>query len=699
MDNKGEILKKVYLVYFVMVVLGLSILGKAAYIQFVEGDEWREKAKKLSIRYENIEATRGNILAVDGSLMAASVPIFELRIDAGNTHYNDEFFYENVDSLAWHMANHFRDRSKKEYKQILEQGRKKNNRYLLLKRNITYSDLKKVRKFPIFRLGKYKGGLIAQAKNKRELPFKWLAFRTIGWDKDGSENDIGLEGAYSHLLEGESGQRLMQRIGNGVWRPLNDENEIEPRNGHDIVTSIDINIQDVAEDALMRQLIANEADHGCAILMEVKTGFIVAIANLGKNKEGFYEEKYNYAIGESSEPGSTFKLASLLAALDDGLVSLSDTVDTQGGTVMFANRTMRDSHKGGYGRISVRKAFEVSSNVGISKVIHKAYKDKPQQFIDALYAMRLNQPLGLDIPGEGNPSIKDTKHKYWSKVSLPWMSIGYEVALTPLQTLAFYNAIANNGVMVKPQFVKEIRSAGKVIETFGPVILSKSITKNPESIAMARSLLEGVVQQGTATHLKNPVYKIAGKTGTAQIAQNNAGYNKSNYKASFSGYFPAEDPKYSMIVVINNPSKGVYYGGSIAGPVFKEVADKVYSTRLDFVATKSDSLLRSAPVYASGNAKELQTIFKLLSVPVSAEMDQNEWIACRDNNGIAETVNIETGEEIIPDVRGMGARDAVFLLESAGIKVQMNGKGKVKKQSLPAGSKAVRGSKCIIELG
>lgn len=699
MDNKGEILKKVYLVYFVMVVLGLSIIGKAAYIQFVEGDEWREKAKKLSIRYENIEATRGNILAADGSLMAASVPIFELRIDAGNTHYNDEFFYDNVDSLAWHMANHFRDRSTKEYKQILEQGRKKNNRYLLLKRNITYSDLKKVRKFPIFRLGKYKGGLIALAKNKRELPFKWLAFRTIGWDKDGTVNDIGLEGAYSHLLEGESGQRLMQRIGSGVWRPLNNENEIEPRNGHDIVTSIDINIQDVAEDALMRQLVANDADHGCAILMEVKTGFILAIANLGKNKEGVYEEKYNYAVGESSEPGSTFKLASLLVALDDGLVSLSDTVDTQGGTVKFANRTMRDSHKGGYGRISVRQAFELSSNVGISKVIHKAYKDKPQQFIDALYAMRLNQPLGLDIPGEGKPSIKDTKHKYWSKVSLPWMSIGYEVALTPLQTLAFYNAIANNGVMVKPQFVKEIRSDGVVIETFEPIILSSSITKKPESIAMARSLLEGVVQKGTATHLKNPVYQIAGKTGTAQIAQNNAGYNKSNYKASFSGYFPAEDPKYSMIVVINNPSKGVYYGGSIAGPVFKEVADKVYSTRLDFAAKKSDSTLSATPIYASGNASELHTIFKSLNVLAASDNIQNEWIAYRDNMGITETVIIETDNQKIPDVKGMGARDAVFLLESAGIKVEVNGKGKVRKQSLPAGSKAVRGSKCIIDLG
>lgn len=699
MDNKREILSKVYLVYFVMVAIGLSILGKAAYIQLVEGDEWREKAKKLSIKYEDIEAVRGNIMAVDGSLLAASVPIFELRMDAGNTHYNDEFFYENVDSLAWHLANHFRDRSKAEYRSILEKGRKTNNRYLLLKRNITYDDLKKVRRFPIFRLGKYKGGIIAEPKNRRELPFKWLAFRTIGWDKEGKDNDIGLEGAYSHLLEGERGQRLVQRIGSGAWRPVNDETEIEPRDGHDLITSIDINIQDVAEDALMRQLIANEADHGCVVLMEVKTGFIVAIANLGKNKEGIYEEKYNYAIGESSEPGSTFKLASLLAAIDDGLATLSDTVDTHGGAYRFANRIMKDSHEGGYGRISVKRAFELSSNVGISRTVHAAYRDKPQQFIDKLYAMRLNQPLGLEIPGEGKPSIKDTHHKYWSKVSLPWMSIGYEVALTPLQTLSLYNTIANNGVMVKPQFVKEIRMAGETVQRFETVVLAQSITKNPETIAIARKLLEGVVENGTASHLKNPFYRIAGKTGTAQIAQNNAGYNKSNYKASFAGYFPADDPKYSMIVVINNPRKGLYYGGSIAGPVFKEVADKVYSTRLDFSSKPSDTLKVVAPSLAKGFSKEIQLLYKSMHLPLPVEAEQFTWVSMKATDSTQAVNYIEASEEKMPDLRGMGARDAIYLLESSGIKVQFNGKGKVKKQSIPAGSKLVKGSKCIIELG
>jgi len=696
-SEKNDILRNVYIVYFGVVLVGLAIIGKAAYIQFVEGDMWKEKGKVMNLKVEKIEANRGNIMASDGSLLAASVPLFNLRVDAGNTHYNDDFFYENVDSLAWHLAELFRDKTKLQYKQMLVKGRKTNNRYLLLKRDITYAQLKKVRKFPIFRLGKFKGGIIAEAKSKRVLPYQWLAFRTIGWDKEGKNNDIGLEGAYSTILEGESGSRLMQRIGSGAWRPTNEENEIEPQNGHDIITSIDVNIQDVAEDALMRQLIENEADHGCAVLMEVSTGFIVAIANLGKNKEGKYEEKFNYAIGESSEPGSTFKLASVIAALDDGLISLDDTVNTEGGTTRFANRTMRDSHKGGYGRISVARAFELSSNVGISKVIHKAYKDHPQDFIDKLYSMRLNQPLGLDIPGEGKPNIKDTHHKYWSKVSLPWMSIGYEIALTPLQTLAFYNAIANNGVMVKPQLIREIRSAGLVTQKFEPVILNDKMVKNQSTIDQVHKLLEGVVQKGTATNLKNSVFKIAGKTGTAQIAQNNKGYNKSNYKASFAGYFPAENPKYSCIVVINNPTKGIYYGGSIAGPVFKEIADKVYATRLMPDSAVSDTMPKHELKYAAGDYHDIAYLLRPTNMKVN--MEAADYIRIETSDSATVVKPLEFSGKFMPDLSGMGARDAVYLLESAGIRVKVIGKGKVKKQSISPGIAIKRGTACVIELG
>ncbi len=695
-SEKNDILRNVYIVYFLVVLAGCAIIGKAAYIQIVEGDIWREKGKVMNLKVEKIEATRGNIMASDGSLLAASVPLFNLRVDVGNTHYNDQYFYENVDSLALCLSNLFNDRSMAAYKQILVKGRKNNNRYLLLKRDITYTQLKKLRKFPIFRDGKYKGGVIAEPKSKRVLPYQWLAFRTIGWDKDGSENDVGLEGAYSDILKGESGSRLMQRIGSGAWRPTNEENEIDPQNGHDIITSIDINIQDVAEDALMRQLIKNEADHGCAILMEVSTGFIVAIANLGKNEKGFYEEKFNYAVGESSEPGSTFKTASLLAALDDGVIDTSRIIDTEDGTTRFANRVMRDSHKGGYGKISVGRAFELSSNVAISKAIVTAYKDQPQGLIDRFYFMRLNQTLSLDIPGEGQPNIKSTDHKHWSKVSLPWMSIGYEIALTPLQTLAFYNAIANNGVMVKPQFIKEIRASGLLTKKFETVVLKDKIVKNQGAIDQMRKLLEGVVEHGTATNLRNPIYKIAGKTGTAQIAQNNKGYNKSNYKASFAGYFPADNPKYSCIVVINNPTKGIYYGGSIAGPVFKEIADKVYATRLSPGETPTENLSVNAIKNASGSSGDIAYLLKHSSLRLPNDSD---YIKIETDDTVTMVRSLVLEDDKMPEVIGMGARDAVYLLESAGLNVKVVGKGKVRKQSIVPGSAYKRGTNCIIELG
>jgi cell division protein FtsI (penicillin-binding protein 3) len=697
-NQKNDILRNIYIVYISVAILGLAIIGKALYIQVVEGDMWREKAKIMNLKVEKVEANRGNILAADGSLLAASIPLFNLRIDAGNTHYTDEYFHENVDSLSLCLSQLFKDRSKKEYKQLLVKGRKNKNRYLLIKRDITYPQLKKVRKFPIFRDGKYKGGIIAEAKSKRILPYQWLAFRTIGWDKEGSENDIGLEGAYSKILEGESGSRLVQRIGNGAWRPVNEENEIDPRDGHDIITAIDVNIQDVAEDALMRQLIENEADHGCAVLMEVETGYIVAIANLGKNKDGKYEEKYNYAVGESSEPGSTFKLASLISALDDGLITLEDSVDTENGTTRFANRIMRDSHHGGYGVISVGRAFELSSNVGISKVIVEAYRDKPQQFIDRLYSMRLNQTLGLEIPGEGTPKIKDTNNKYWSKVSLPWMSIGYEVALTPLQTLTFYNAIANNGKMVKPLFIKEIRTAGITTQKFEPVVLKENIVKNQSTIVQIKKLLQNVVETGTATNLKNSVYKIAGKTGTAQIAQNSGGYNKSNYKASFAGYFPADNPKYSCIVVINNPQKGVYYGGSIAGPVFKEIADKVYATRLLLNKPEVDSVPYIFAEQSAGLTNDLNYLINKFKLKLNSSTDSYySRIVFKDSTTKIETVPVEDNR--MPTVLGMGARDAVYLLESNGVQVKIIGRGKVIRQSLAPGSTIKRGTHCTIELG
>ena len=698
-EHRKDIMWRVKLIYLLVFLYGLAIVGRIMYIQFVQGAMWKAKAEKMSYRYMDIEAMRGNLYDADGSFLATSVPIFELRFDSKGEGITEELFNEHVGLLAQGLAIVFSDRTPREYKSALKKAYETGNRYFLLKRNVTYDQLKQIRTLPLFNLGKNKGGLVAMAVNKRVLPFDQLAFRTIGWDKEGNKNDLGIEGAYGKTLEGTSGKRLMQRLPNGMWRPLNHENEIEPRAGRDIITSIDINIQDVAEDALERQLILNAADHGCAILMEVKTGKIKAIANLGRNPDGTYSEKYNYAIGESSEPGSTFKLFSLLAALDDKRIKLTDSVNTNGGVgTRYANRIMKDSHPGGYTWLTVQRAFEKSSNVGVSLFITKAYRNDPQKFIDRLYSFSVNKPLHLEIDGEGFPQIKNTKNRSWSKVSLPWMSIGYEVALTPLQILTFYNAVANGGVMVRPQFVQEIRSSTQVYRPFSVQVINPAIAP-PAAIHMARKLLEGVVEHGTGRPLKNGVYRVAGKTGTAQVASENDGYNKSNYKGSFVGYFPADNPRYSCIVVINNPTNGDYYGGTIAAPVFREIADKVYATDLQMGLKWLDTLSTvKAPPLMPGYRNDLEQLYNTINQPATAAMNDNGWAKpTMDGVGI-KLESLEPAEGVVPDVTGLCARDAMYMLEKNGIKVKISGRGFVKKQSIQAGTKAIPGSLIQLDL-
>jgi cell division protein FtsI (penicillin-binding protein 3) len=698
-DHRKDIMWRVKLIYLMVFLYGLAIIGRIMYIQFVEGAMWKAKAEKMSFRYQDIEAMRGNVYASDGSFLATSVPIFELRFDSKGEGITDEIFNDKVDSLAIGLTTVFKDRSRREYKSALMQAHEAGNRYFLLKRNVTYDQLKVIRSLPIFDLGKNKGGLIATAINKRVLPFDQLAFRTIGWDKEGRKNDLGIEGAYGNMLEGKSGKRLMQRLPNGMWRPLNRENEIDPQAGHDIITSIDINIQDVAEDALMRQLIINEADHGCAVLMEVKTGKVIAIANLGRNPDGTYSEKYNYAIGESTEPGSTFKLFSLLAALDDKRIKLTDSVNTNGGVgTRYANRIMKDSHPGGYSWLTVQRAFEKSSNVGISLFITRAYARDPQKFIDRLYSFSVNKPLHLEIDGEGAPHIKNTKNRSWSKVSLPWMSIGYEVALTPLQILTFYNAVANDGVMVRPQFIQEIRSATEVFRPFNVQVINPAIA-SPEAIRMAKKLLEGVVEHGTGRPLKNNVYKVAGKTGTAQVASDNGGYNKTNYKGSFVGYFPADNPRYSLIVVINNPTKGDYYGGSNAAPVFREIADKVYATDLQMGLKWLDTLkTATVPFLKSGYRNDLEQLYHTINQPATAAMSDNGWARSTLDGAKVKLESLEPVAGAVPDVTGLCARDAMYMLEKTGLKVKIKGRGFVRQQSVQPGSKAIPGSLILLDL-
>lgn len=651
----------------------------------------------MTIRYFPLDEMRGSILASDGSMLATSIPIFDVRIDLKTGYYTEDYFRSNVDSLAYQLSRLFGDKSKREYKSLLLQGYKEEDRFLLLKRNVTYAQLKKVRKFPIFKLGRYKGGLVTVEKSRRELPFRMLAARTIGFDREGVS--VGLEGGYNQYLRGVSGRRLMRKLSNGGWMPVDSRTDIEPKDGNDIITTINVTYQDVAEDALYRCLTENEADHGCAILMEVQTGEIKAIANLTRQEDGSYTEAMNYAIAECTEPGSTFKLPSLMVALEDKVVALDDTVDTEGGRHWYFNQEMKDSHAGGYGRIPVRKAFELSSNVGISKVIYKSYYDKPQAFIDGLYRMSINKSLELDIAGEVKPIIKNVKNPLWTKYySLAWMSVGYEVAITPLSLLTFYNAVANNGKMVKPMFVKEIHQSGIPIETFEPIVINKAIASKA-TIAMAREILEGVVTHGTARHLFNTVYKIAGKTGTAQIANDSEGYDKVNYKASFVGYFPADNPRYSCIVVVNNPSKGKFYGGAVAAPVFKEIADKVYATSLDIHIEQEEKpyFQPGIPMIMAANRTDITSVCSNLGF--SHLIDEGSvW---QEPAGDTARITFRARmipEGTVPNVVGMGAKDGVYLMERNGLKVKVVGKGTVKSQSLEPGSRAAKNSKITLEL-
>lgn len=699
---KKDILKRVYLVYAFVGVFAIVILAQTFNVQYVEGAEWKQKAENLTTAYRKIDAVRGNIYAVDGSLLATSVPIYEVRFDSKTEALTDDIFYNEVDELSNQLSKLFRDKSQSQYKKELVSARKKGVRYQLIKRNVKYTELQQLKTFAIFNRGQYKGGLIYTQQNKRVRPFNKLAARTIGYEREGIK-PVGLEGAYTHYLQGVNGKRLMKKIAGGVWMPITDENEIEPLDGSDIYTTIDVNLQDVAENALENQLTLHEADHGSVILMEVSTGSIKAIANLQRRKDGSYDESYNFAIGESTEPGSVFKLASLMAAFEDGYLTLEDMVNTEDGTTKFYGATMKDSHEGGYGVISVQKSFEVSSNVAISKLIVKNYGSKPQAFVDRIYKMNLGKKLGLEIAGEGQPLIKNTSDASWSGLSLPWMSIGYEIHLTPLQTLTFYNAVANDGKMVKPRFVSHINQRGQVVKEIKPEVINNSICSK-KTIAMAKKMLEGVVENGTAKNLKNANFKIAGKTGTAQIANKSGGYKnaaKISHQASFVGYFPADAPKYSCIVVVAAPSRNVYYGNLVAGPIFKEVADKIYSTSFDIhkpLESRDAMAVSKIPYSKDGSLKDLVKVYAELDVKTRRRGKVGEWASVSTSEKQVEIQSKKVNSTLVSNVVGMGIKDALFILENQGLEVKFKGNGVVKTQSILPGSKIINGSTIILEL-
>ncbi|SEL11411.1 cell division protein FtsI (penicillin-binding protein 3) [Aquimarina amphilecti] len=657
-----NILNRLYFISGCMFIFAILVLVKLVKTQFVEGDMYRAKAEERVFRTFDIPANRGNLYDSKGNLLATSVPKYDIRFDAVTV--TDKDFRENIKELSNALAKEF-GKSSEHYDNKLRRARDNKNRYFLIKRNLGYSQYIRVKSFPLFKYGSNRGGLIVEQRTIREHPIGKIAERTVGYerqDAQGYYTRVGLEGAYGPFLRGKEGKRKKQKIAKNQWKPIGDANEVEPQDGYDVISTIDVNVQDITHHALLAQLERFEAEHGTVVVMETRTGEIKAISNLGRTKSGKYYEKLNYAVGESHEPGSTFKLMAMVAALEDKVIDSSYIVDTENGRVKFYDRVVKDSKWGGYGKISAAKAFELSSNTAFAKIIDENYKNNPKKFVNRLMNMGLHKTLGLSIKGEGKPKIPYPGDKDWYGTTLPWMAHGYGVAVTPLQTLAFYNAIANDGEMVKPRFIKEVKAWDKTKERFDKEVINSAICSK-ETAKIVQEMMKNVVVRGTADNIHTESFQIAGKTGTCW---GNYGKDKEReYISSFAGYFPADDPRYSCIVVIHKPNKEKgYYGNIVAAPVFKTIALKVYN---------------DIPVIDE----------------VSADIVESKEISESYEEYFQKARKYKT---IMPDLKGMPAMDVISLLENMGLKVEVKGSGKVKSQSIEPGAKVKTNQTIRIEL-
>ncbi|WP_428223494.1 penicillin-binding protein [Flavobacterium sp.] len=659
-----NILKRIYVVAFVILMMSSAVAIKLTNIQWVEGDYYRKLAQERTIKNFVIPANRGNVYSSDGSLLATSIPEYTIRFDACAP--SQENFDKHIKGLSDSLAVVLK-KSSSVLLNDFRKARAHKNRYMLVGRKLSYTEHATIKGFPLFNLGAYKGGIIIEQETVREHPIGKIAERTIGYERfndAGLLTRVGIEGAFGQYLKGKDGKVLKQKIAKGQWKPIRDNNEVEPVDGYDVVSTIDVYIQDIAHHALLKQLELYEAEHGCAVVMETKTGNIKAISNLGRAGDGSYYETINYAVAESHEPGSTFKLVDVIALLEDKKIDTSKIYNTYGGQVTYRNRKVRDSHEGGYGKISLARGFEVSSNTVLVQAVYENYKENPSQFVNHINRFGLNQSLGLPFKGEGRPRIPQPGENGWSRISLPWMAMGYGVAVTPLQTLTLYNAVANNGIMVKPKFVQEVKEWNKIVKTFDTEVINSRICSDG-TLKKVRAMLQNVVKRGTASKLYSKDFSMAGKTGTAQI-----NYHKGDthmyYASSFAGYFPAENPAYSCIVVIHKPntSNNNYYGADVAGPVFKRIAQKVFT---DVPSTD---------------------VIKTLQRKVKNQ--EKSYITYNDKLNKKPTV--------IPNLKGMPGMDAVALLENLGMKVKAVGFGKVKKQSIQAGQPIRKNNIIVLEL-
>ncbi len=702
---KNEVLVRVYIVVFAVVLVGVAIFAKAVRISMVEGKFWRDKIENQYFQMRKVEAGRGNILASNGGLLATSLPYFELAFDPNSSGMTDADFDLNIDSLAYCLATYvdqsFTPEGMRDY---LIEMRNAKKQYIPIKKEANYEEYEQISQFPLFRMGQFKGGFIAIPKFKRKHPYGMLASRTIGYDRKYSTS-IGLEGYYEEVLDGEQGEQLMRRLTKDIWIPVNNFSKIDPTGGLDIKTTLDVDIQDVAEGSLLAALKEHNAEYGVALVMDVKTGGIRAIANLGRTKKGKIWETYNHAVGTSTEPGSTFKLASMMALIEDKKVQLDDSIYLDKGRATFFNQVMVDASKHGLDSTTVRHAFEISSNVAIAKLVQEHYGDEDEaaEFIERLKQFNLDHRTGVEINGEADPYIKEafSTEDNWSGLSLPWMAHGYELKLTPLQLLSFYNTVANDGRQMKPYLVSETQKFGETVERFPPKVVKKQIASR-KTIRLAQELLEGVVLNGTAKRYQTNRYTFAGKTGTAQInyKRSNGKTTVGGYQSSFVGYFPTEDPVYSCIVVIYKPKNGRYYGSDVALPVFRSIADKIFTLKPDlFERFEEETWVQSAKA-TKGNIGA-QSDFKYLFDAIDVDYEPNksaEFVVIdQDSTEQLQFLNKNIQVEQVPSVVGMGLRDAVYVLENLGLRVEVNGSGKVVNQSIRSGT-MLRGQTVALRL-
>ena len=687
---------RVRIAFLCVVVFAICVGAKIGHIQFAEGDQWRKMSEEINFDYKKVKATRGNIYSDNGSLLATSLPFYKVAIDP--TLAKNEIFKSGIDSLSLNLARYYKDRSATEYKQLLKDARATGKQYVVLNRKqINYQTKKEMMRWPIFREGRYRGGVLFEKIDVRYRPFSKLSRRTIGFVNEEGKG-VGLEYSFDPVLGGQDGEALFQKIAGGTWKPIFDADNIKAVDGLDIQTTIDINLQDVAETSLYRAMNQHDADEGTVVVMEVKTGHIKAISNLTKDGRGEFHENFNHAVGGSIEPGSTFKLVTMMALLEDTNIELSDTINTGNGEHTFYNRKVRDHHEGGYGKISVQQSFELSSNVAMAKLTDKHFGTKPSKFLAHIDRLKLSKPLGVQITGESYPKIiRPSDKKEWSGITLPWMAYGYGLEISPLHTLALYNAVANEGKMIKPIFVTSVSRADQVKEVFETTTLVSKICSN-KTLNQLKLLLEGVVEDGTAKNLKNTHYRIAGKTGTAQILEN--GRYEKRYITSFVGYFPAHAPKYSAIVLVKNP-KGVFqYGNNVAGPVFKDIADNIYSRDINLhFAMEKKTITEPGvfPAIRAGKQDELTMLTNELGISTHSSTDE-EWIKAAKNGNSVEWKKNAVVKDHVPDVNGMTFRDAIYLLEKSGLRVSYEGKGRVAAQSLSPGTKISKGVRIHLRL-